>query len=131
MIKGFLEVGSPESLQEQNKKKSTAKNPLSKLQRMHPPFASFRNPFAAKTQMSLQELVEYSFSALESLGCELGIERHEDQTPNEFSQAMAEHIIAFRPIHTSTRQALQFGRIYALLAKSKLRLRPAGLLEPT
>ena len=60
--------------------------------------------------MSLQELVEYSFSALESLGCELGIERHEDQTPNEFSQAMAEHII---PLGQST---LRLGRLYSLAA---------------
>ncbi|MEE2676114.1 MAG: hypothetical protein VX876_04035 [Planctomycetota bacterium] len=84
--------------------------PTQQAQRMHPPFASFRNPFAAKTQMSLQELVEYSFSALESLGCELGIERHEDQTPNEFSQAMAEHII---PLGQST---LRLGRLYSLAA---------------
>ena len=76
----------------------------------HPPFASFRNPFTTNAQMSLPELVQYSFHALESLGRELGIERQTDQTPNEFSQAMAEHIT---PLSQST---LRLGKHYSLAA---------------
>ncbi len=76
----------------------------------YPPFSSFQNPFTANTQMPLLELVQYSFNALESLGRELGIERQDDQTPNEFSQAMAQHI-------TSLGQStLRLGRHYSLAA---------------
>ncbi|MAT11966.1 MAG: hypothetical protein CMM02_13275 [Rhodopirellula sp.] len=109
MIKGFLNwlarVFAGTEPEQIDSEKATRQAP-----RMYPPFASFRNPFATKTQMSLQELVEYSFNALESLGCELGIERHEDQTPNEFSEAMAEHIM---PLGQST---LRLGRLYSLAA---------------
>ena len=84
--------------------------PVNQTPQMHPPFASFRNPFTTNAQMSLPELVQYSFRALESLGCELGIERQADQTPNEFSRAMAEHII---PLSQST---LRLGKHYSLAA---------------
>ena len=62
------------------------------------------------TQMNLNELVQYSFKALESLGYELGISRDEDQTPNEFIQAIANHIT---PLGQS---AQRLGRHYSLAA---------------
>ena len=60
--------------------------------------------------MSLLELVQYSFDALESLGHEMGIERQEDQTPNEFSQVMAQQI---SPLGQAT---LRLGKHYSLAA---------------
>ena len=60
--------------------------------------------------MTPQELVQYSFGALESLGNELGIERQNDHTPNEFSEAMAKHIV---PLGSST---LRLGKHYSLAA---------------
>ena len=74
------------------------------------PFRSFHNPFTMNTQMNLNELVQYSFKALESLGYELGISRDEDQTPNEFIQAIANHIT---PLGQS---AQRLGRHYSLAA---------------
>ena len=75
------------------------------------PFSSFDNPFTTNnTQMNLNELVQYSFKALESLGYELGITRNDDQTPNEFTQAIANHIT---PLGQS---ALRLGRHYSLAA---------------
>ncbi len=74
------------------------------------PFSSFRNPFTSNSQMELNELVQYSFKALESLGYELGITRNDDQTPNEFTQAIANHIT---PLGQS---ALRLGRHYSLAA---------------
>ncbi len=74
------------------------------------PFSSFRNPFTTNAQMTQNELVKYSFTALESLGYELGIARHDDQTPKEFTQAIANHIA---PLGQS---ALRLGNHYSLAA---------------
>ena len=83
------------------------------------PFSSFRNPFNSNSQMSVEELINYSFNALESLGQELGIEREENQTPNEFSQAMAQHIT---PLGEAT---LRLGNHYNLAAYAPASLSPS------
>lgn len=53
------------------------------------PFASFNNPFQGTLKMSPRELIHYSFQALEAWAYEKGIERREDQTPNEFTREVA------------------------------------------
>ena len=118
MISGFLTWLSgifagtdPEQLEAEEKPSEQPEPTL-------PPFSSFRNPFVSKSQMSIQELINYSFSALESLGQELGIERKEDQTPNEFSQTMAQHIT---PLGQAT---LRLGKHYSLAAYAPALLNP-------
>jgi len=53
------------------------------------PFASFNNPFHGTLKMSPREVIHYSFQALEAWAYEKGIERREDQTPNEFTREVA------------------------------------------
>jgi hypothetical protein len=55
------------------------------------PFASFTNPFADGTagQRSPEELVRYSFEALEAWAWEHGLGRQEDDTPLEFAERVA------------------------------------------
>jgi len=53
------------------------------------PFASFNNPFQGTLKMSPREVIHYSFQALEAWAYEKGIERREDQTPNEFTREVA------------------------------------------
>ncbi len=56
-----------------------------------PSFASYRNPFAAGLagRCAVEELVRYSFEALEAWGREHGCAREEDQTPLEYAQRLA------------------------------------------
>lgn len=49
------------------------------------PFAAYRNPFGGKS-MNDVDLVRHSFLALEAWAHENGIERSEDETPQEFAQ---------------------------------------------
>jgi len=53
------------------------------------PFATFKNPFQGTLNMSPREVIHYSFQALEAWAYEKGIERREDQTPNEFTREVA------------------------------------------
>jgi len=55
------------------------------------PFASFRNPFATgmASQKSPEELVRYSFEALEAWASEHGLRRQADDTPLEFADRIA------------------------------------------
>jgi hypothetical protein len=53
------------------------------------PFASFNNPFHGTLKMSPREVIHYSFQALEAWAYEKGIERRDDQTPNEFTREVA------------------------------------------
>jgi hypothetical protein len=55
------------------------------------PFATFKNPFQGTLTMSPHEVIHYSFQALEAWAYEVGIERREDQTPNEFTREVAGH----------------------------------------
>ena len=118
MISGFLTWLSGIFAGTAREQLDTKEKPTEQPERTHPPFSSFRDPFASKSQMSIQELINYSFSALESLGQELGIERKEDQTPNEFSQTMAQHIT---PLGQST---LRLGNHYSLAAYAPALLNP-------
>jgi hypothetical protein len=53
------------------------------------PFETFNNPFEGTLKMSPREVIHYSFQALEAWAYEKGIERREDQTPNEFTREVA------------------------------------------
>ncbi|MEC8345386.1 MAG: DUF4129 domain-containing protein [Planctomycetota bacterium] len=54
------------------------------------PFTTFSNPFRGKLadQLSPDELVAMSFTALESWAQDVGHPRHEDQTPIEFAKSL-------------------------------------------
>jgi hypothetical protein len=54
-------------------------------------FASFRDPFASgqAERYTMEELVRYSFEAIEAWGREHGCARGEDQTPLEYAQQLA------------------------------------------
>jgi hypothetical protein len=56
------------------------------------PFASYRNPFAggADSSRSPENLVRYSFEALEAWGWEHGLGRQADDTPLEFAERVGE-----------------------------------------
>ena len=58
------------------------------------PFAAFNNPFAsgAAQQMQPEELVRYTFEALEAWAFEQNLERMQDQTPLEFARVVGENI---------------------------------------
>ncbi len=49
------------------------------------PFSSFANPFHSGTASSPEEVVRYSFEALEAWGYERGVSRQDDDTPLEFA----------------------------------------------
>jgi uncharacterized protein DUF4129 len=56
------------------------------------PFASFRDPFlsGAVARMTPNELVRYSFEALEAWAVERGIERQAGETPLEFAERVGQ-----------------------------------------
>ena len=58
------------------------------------PFATFTNPFRdrASSQLTPDELVAFSFTALEAWAYEVGQPRHEDQTPVEFAKSLARSV---------------------------------------
>ncbi|MEX0712036.1 MAG: DUF4129 domain-containing protein, partial [Pirellulales bacterium] len=55
------------------------------------PFSAFHNPFAsgAAQRASPEQLVRYTFEAVEAWSFERGIGRRPDETPLEFARAMA------------------------------------------
>ena len=76
------------------------------------PFNSFGDPFLTGRAeiMSPQELVRYSFDALQAWARERGMPRRDDETPLEFAQRVAEVAPALGP------DALQLGNYYAAAA---------------
>lgn len=60
------------------------------------PFSSFRNPFVygSAERMSPEDLVRYSFEALEAFAFERGLERHAEQTPLEFADRLSDELPA-------------------------------------
>jgi hypothetical protein len=56
-----------------------------------PSFASYTDPFlsGAAERLTTEQLIRYSFEALEAWGREQGVPRDEDQTPLEFAQRIA------------------------------------------
>jgi hypothetical protein len=55
------------------------------------PFSTFKNPFRdrAMSQLTPDEIVAFSFNALEAWAYEVGHPRHEDQTPIEFAKSLS------------------------------------------
>jgi Domain of unknown function (DUF4129) len=58
------------------------------------PFASFSNPFldGRADRLSLQQLVRYSFAALQSWAAERALERHPGETPLEFATRVGDEV---------------------------------------
>lgn len=80
--------------------------------RIYRPFASYRNPFnaGASDQWSVEQLVCYSFDALEAWAREHGRARQEHQTPNEFTRML---VTRGNPLTPSVRR---IGRLYSQAA---------------
>jgi len=57
------------------------------------PFADYADPFASGVagRYSPEELVRYSFEAVEAWACQHGCAREPDQTPHEFAQSVGAH----------------------------------------
>jgi hypothetical protein len=57
------------------------------------PFSSYEDPFATgrASQYSTEQLVRYSFEAMEAWARDHGCPRHDDQTPMEFARQVAGH----------------------------------------
>jgi hypothetical protein len=58
------------------------------------PFAVFANPFAngAASNMSPDDLVQYTFDAVQSWAAERGLGRHADETPFEFTERLVHEL---------------------------------------
>jgi hypothetical protein len=91
------------------------------------PFSAFENPFAtgAANRMTTEELVRYSFEALQAWAFESGLPRQTQQTPIEFARVVGE---SFPEIATD---ALQVARLYSMIAYAGSRSTPdsAEILE--
>src|SRR5207237_6694670 len=81
------------------------------------PFADFRNPFAdgSAAGQSPEELVCYSFTALEAWACERDLSRRIDETPLEFADRLSERVPALGA------NAQQLALLYARLAYARRR----------
>jgi hypothetical protein len=82
------------------------------------PFADFRNPFAdgSAAGQSPDELVCYSFTALEAWASERNLSRRIDETPLEFADRLSELVPALGA------NAQQLAILYARLAYARRRL---------
>jgi hypothetical protein len=89
------------------------------------PFASFHNPFrdGRADRLSRDQLVRYSFDALQAWAAERGLERHPEETPREFTERLGEEIPALAD------DARGLAGLYALVAYTRRRL-PADNPEP-
>jgi hypothetical protein len=83
-------------------------------------FSQFSDPFLSglSDRASPDQLVAYTFAALEAWGREAGLERTDDQTPLEFSEALA---AKFPPLDPAAAQTAEF---YTFLAYGRGRLTP-------
>lgn len=79
------------------------------------PFAAFANPFSTGTahQMSPEQLVQYTFQALEAWAYEQGEQRPVTETPLEFTRRLAVRFPAL------AKEVRQFASVYAELAYAK------------
>jgi len=77
-----------------------------------PPFAAFQNPFANgdASAQSPEELVRYSFEALQAWAKERELERPPDQTPIEFARRLGAYIPEL------AHEAVQLTRLYSRYA---------------
>jgi hypothetical protein len=91
------------------------------------PFSAFENPFAtgAANRMTTEELVRYSFEALQAWAFEFGLPRQTQQTPIEFARMVGHSC----PEIAS--DALEVARLYSMIAYAGSRPTPdsAGVLE--
>ena len=87
------------------------------------PFASFQNPFASglATNRSVDELVRYSFQAVEAWSRERGFARPENQTPVEFARQIADLDPAMRT------SVVRLGNLYSCAAYANRTLKPSDL----
>jgi len=83
-------------------------------------FAQFSDPFLSglSDRAGPDQLVAYTFAALEAWGREAGLERTDDQTPLEFSEALAAKFPQLEPA------AAQTAEFYTFLAYGRGRLTP-------
>ncbi len=90
----------------------SAPMPSAEAPRVYRPFASYRNPFSARAsdQWTVEQLVCYSFDALEAWAREHGRARQEHQTPNEFARMLG---TGGNPLTPSVRR---IGRLYSQAA---------------
>jgi hypothetical protein len=75
------------------------------------PFSAFQNPFhdGRAEQMSPQNLVRYSFAALQAWGWERGLGRAKDETPLEFADRLGNELPA---LETDARKlAILYARV--------------------
>jgi hypothetical protein len=87
------------------------------------PFASYANPFAGGAgSQSPEELVRYSFEALEAWAWEHGLARQADDTPLEFAERVAEDVPALGA------DARRLASLYARAAYARGRL-PASCVD--
>ncbi|HMF12088.1 MAG TPA: DUF4129 domain-containing protein, partial [Gemmataceae bacterium] len=89
------------------------------------PFASFRNPFldGSADRLSPDQLVRYSFAALQSWAYERDLARQPEETPLEFAQRVGDQA----PVLEG--EALQLSNLYARAVYARGAL-PTGSLEP-
>jgi hypothetical protein len=91
------------------------------------PFSAFENPFAtgAANRMPPEELVRYSFEALQAWALGLGLPRLAQQTPIEFARVIGESFPEMAD------DAMQVARLYSMIAYAGSRQTPdfAGNLE--
>lgn len=89
------------------------------------PFSSFANPFATgqAARMNRQEVIRYSFEALEAWGRDNGCARHVSETPFEYCQRLA----TFAP-HLG-REAMALADYYGMAAYASAML-PASIAGP-
>jgi hypothetical protein len=92
--------------------------------RTYPPFSAFANPFAAgaSPQRTAEQLVEYSFAALEAWARDHGSARPQEQTPLEFAQQLAR---AYPAVSRTVRDVCD---LYCRLAYGDARLPQQSLL---
>jgi hypothetical protein len=85
------------------------------------PFAAFRNPFrdGSAAKKSPQELVQYSFAALQAWAFERGLGRSPEETPLEFTFRLGEELPALE--ETARKLSVLFARV--VYARGSL---PAG-----
>jgi hypothetical protein len=76
------------------------------------PFAAFHNPFTTgkAPKASPAELVRYTFDALEAWAFEQQFGRRPEQTPQEFADALGEHV------QSISKEARQMAQLYSRLA---------------
>src|SRR5262249_20412397 len=91
------------------------------------PFAAFRNPFrdGSAAKRSPQELVRYSFAALQAWAWEQGLARADDETPLEFPRRLG----AERPALDDDARQLAFLFARVVYARGSLPSGTAGAVQ--